>query len=43
MDFSYVKLRGDQETQGPPIHVDFEDLMTDLATATRLDSLFSLH
>jgi len=42
VDFSYVKLGGDQETPGPPIHVDFEDFMTDLATVTRLDSLFIL-
>jgi hypothetical protein len=29
VDFSYVKLGGDQETPGPTIHVDFEDIMTE--------------
>lgn len=42
VDSSYVNLGGVQEIPDPPIHVDFEDLMTDLATATRLDSLFIL-
>ena len=31
VDFSYVKLGGDQETGGPKIHVDFKDLMTEAA------------
>jgi hypothetical protein len=31
VDFSYVKLGGDQESGGPTIHVDFEDLMTEAA------------
>ncbi len=31
VDFSYVKLGGDQDTRGPTIHVDFEDLMTEAA------------
>ena len=49
VDFSYVKLGGDQETGGPKIHVDFKDLMTEAAGYYRfskgphaLDALFGV-
>jgi len=47
VDFSYVKLGGNQETRGPTIHVDFEDIKTEGAGYYRfskgphaLDALF---
>ena len=37
VDFSYVKLGGDQETRGPTIHVDLEDIMSEAAGYYRFD------